>query len=1014
MADQVKGANGSVFISYSRKDKAFVKKLNDALDSAGVHAWVDWEGIELASDWMQTISAAIQDTDALLFVVSPDSLKSKICLDELEIALNLNKKLIPILFRVPEKRTKMHKQISATNWVYMRKEDNFRETLPKLVEAINTDLNWVQQHTKLLGQAVEWEKKNRNSSFLLNGAGLEEAERWIAEASVKSNRQILPLQADYITASRQGAIRRQRSLLIGVSLAAVVSLAAAAIAVFQFFEANQQRVRAEQNEATAKANELAAMLSEQEARKAQAFAEEQQRIVEQQRKVVEAQTSAARAQYYQSQAGKLDTSTLLAIDSWQLNPSIEAEDLIRSNASLMPVPVAQMSQDGAIWNIEWSPDYEYFVTGNNTDAADAVNQACVYRASNGEFVYCVPHQDDVNDALFTKDGKYLITASVDRTVKFWGADSGEPVEKLNLTFEGAVLDLDVSSSVLAIAREDNFLTLYYLKIPDLKPLNYEQIEGVRSVKFSPNGGFLAFGLQNGNVRFWQSRDNFFYEGPKHQKSSYVVLAFSPDNNWLVSGGGDSIARLTKRDGTFRHQTIHQDWVEGVAFGPDPSWYVTVSDDNIVRVLDTDTGIEKFRMSHTNFAQRVTVSADGQWIASTGYDQVVRIWDSVSGSQLLEIPLDSNGSAVSFNQDTTRIVIADEDGNISIWDISKLKTRTGYIEFTEFVHEARFTPSGIHLIVNTDDFNVWRIPSGQVNQTNDGTAGEIVLTTESLTYNTAISPDSQWLAVVEYDSEDAKKNRGTLISMDKKTKLPLEHGGEVTGVAFTQDSKLVATSGVDGLIWFWDVQTGEKQFNVNNSEKIYSLAISPTGQLTAAGLANKIRIWNADTREQVTEIQQPGDSASLAFSQDGKWLATGSSEGTVMLWSIEGNTFTPSGSTVYLNGFAQMLAFSPDGPWLAGAGSTSYAYLWDTATMQEMARIAHGNPVTSASFSLDGTQLVTVSRKVVRVWDIFSLPLIPKDQLITIACSQLVSNFSQEDWTNLFGEEKYRLHCANLP
>jgi len=59
MTEQEPGANGSVFISYSRKDKAFVKKLNDALDKSGVQAWVDWEGIELASDWMQTITAAI-------------------------------------------------------------------------------------------------------------------------------------------------------------------------------------------------------------------------------------------------------------------------------------------------------------------------------------------------------------------------------------------------------------------------------------------------------------------------------------------------------------------------------------------------------------------------------------------------------------------------------------------------------------------------------------------------------------------------------------------------------------------------------------------------------------------------------------------------------------------------------------------------------------------------------------------------------------------------------------------
>jgi hypothetical protein len=113
MAETTQATNGRVFISYSRKDKAFVEKLNDALDRAGVQAWVDWKGIELASDWMATISDAIQSTDAFLFVISPDSLQSRICSDELELGLKLNKKLIPILYREPVKGTQMHEKLSA-------------------------------------------------------------------------------------------------------------------------------------------------------------------------------------------------------------------------------------------------------------------------------------------------------------------------------------------------------------------------------------------------------------------------------------------------------------------------------------------------------------------------------------------------------------------------------------------------------------------------------------------------------------------------------------------------------------------------------------------------------------------------------------------------------------------------------------------------------------------------------------------------------------------------------------
>ena len=117
MAESNQGSQGSAFISYSRKDKAFVQKLNDSLDASGIHAWVDWEGIELASDWMQTITTAIQGTDAFIFVISPDSIKSTVCAEELELALKFNKKLIPVLYREPTKSQKMHEKLSATNWV---------------------------------------------------------------------------------------------------------------------------------------------------------------------------------------------------------------------------------------------------------------------------------------------------------------------------------------------------------------------------------------------------------------------------------------------------------------------------------------------------------------------------------------------------------------------------------------------------------------------------------------------------------------------------------------------------------------------------------------------------------------------------------------------------------------------------------------------------------------------------------------------------------------------------------
>ena len=94
--DQQVPRSEEVFISYSRKDKEFVRRLDEELKRRDREAWVDWEGIPPGDTWEKTIYGAIESTHTFIFVLTPDSIASEICGKEIAHAAANNKRLVPI------------------------------------------------------------------------------------------------------------------------------------------------------------------------------------------------------------------------------------------------------------------------------------------------------------------------------------------------------------------------------------------------------------------------------------------------------------------------------------------------------------------------------------------------------------------------------------------------------------------------------------------------------------------------------------------------------------------------------------------------------------------------------------------------------------------------------------------------------------------------------------------------------------------------------------------------------
>jgi hypothetical protein len=183
-----------VFISYSRKDKEFAEKLVKSFETDGRDVWIDFEDIPFAAEWWEEICRGIDSSQATIFIISPDSLDSKVCGLEVNYAIKNNKRLIPVLYR-EAKDGSVPPEISHLNWITFNLPEVFDDSYRKLVDTVDTDLEALRRHTRLLVRAKEWEKKGHSNSLLLRGEELDELKEMLA------NPDITDLQRDFLQQS---------------------------------------------------------------------------------------------------------------------------------------------------------------------------------------------------------------------------------------------------------------------------------------------------------------------------------------------------------------------------------------------------------------------------------------------------------------------------------------------------------------------------------------------------------------------------------------------------------------------------------------------------------------------------------------------------------------------------------------------------------------------------------------------------------------------------------------------
>jgi hypothetical protein len=172
-------AKTRVFISYSRKDMGFADRLEAALKARGFEVLIDRQEIYAFEDWWKRIEALIGRADTVVFVLSPDAVKSDVALKEIAYAASVNKRFAPIVCRrvsddaVPD-------ALRRLNFIFFDDLAHFEASTDTLASGLETDINWIRQHTEYGEAERRWSTAGRPNGLLLQSPTLDLAEYWLA------------------------------------------------------------------------------------------------------------------------------------------------------------------------------------------------------------------------------------------------------------------------------------------------------------------------------------------------------------------------------------------------------------------------------------------------------------------------------------------------------------------------------------------------------------------------------------------------------------------------------------------------------------------------------------------------------------------------------------------------------------------------------------------------------------------------------------------------------------------
>ena len=758
-------------------------------------------------------------------------------------------------------------------------------------------------HTRLSGEAAEWERGGRDPSFLLRGSRLAHLEGWAGSTTLALSAAERSFLADSVAAGEaqeagertraererdleRRSVRRLRGLVAVLAAAALVASTLVVVAV-------SQRSNARDQASIAQARELAA-------------AADANLSIDPERSVLLA----------------LEAVGVAGPDGQPLPEAVQSlQGAVAANRLLMTLP------DASTGNVAYSPDGRLIATGGSVGGITQTD-VLLWDAYTGQLVQRLRgHTADIWSVWFDPTGRLLVSTSDNHDAIIWDVATGKDLHHLKDFGVSANFDpsgtkiMAANGSVVNIAEVDTGRIVDRLSQPGAD---------LCSPTFSPDGSWIATGLCHGSgVEIWDvathhvkmvlgRNDNVGFGGGIFspdgsqiasnggQNGTYVWsfpsgkpmytitdyrgaaygLGFSSDGTRLATSGTDGTARIWDARNGQQQMVLagSQGLVGMVAFSPDGTRVVTGGADGMARIWDVSSpgpglamasptdGLPLFSLAYAPDGQLFTSGWNSGWI-----------WDTALGDRLRSVE-NTWGGAGSVNPDGSLVsgyTYAGSDA-AGIWEFATGR-RVGVLKTPTGVTSTSFAGNGTIALglacCGTPAALVWDSTSPERAPVPFGRPTSDIASTEGV----SLTQDGSTLAVID--------GRGTLHVWDVSSKdtvfVARAQSGQGQGVAFSPDGTTIATAGGEGVTLL-DVTTGRRLATFGGVGQLRSVAFSPDGKFVAGGGADaRATIWEVATGARVLTLGGLDDAAinSVAFSPDGSLLTTGDDGGSLRGYAL---------------------------------------------------------------------------------------------------------------------------------